>query len=334
MDRKPTISVIIPVYNVEKYIRRCVESVLSQTFKDFELLLVDDGSPDHSGEICDEYAQKDPRVHVFHKSNGGASTARNCGLDHSQGDYISFVDADDYVEPTYLGDMLGAMTRCGADMVCCGAWFLERTDGRCHSLRITDRTKEYTRNEALMEIYSMDSYGTWLWNKLFKATIIRDNGISFHCELRHAEDSVFVNDCLMHCSKVVYISEKLYHYADNGSSTTHTTVTNGRFDYRYLDVLRGSEMMYNTVRTLHNKAVMGAAKGYMFIMNKYVADSFLPSRDSNDTKTRHLLRRNLIKYLPHYLGHPRLLKAMGRKDTLRMLFHVCFPSLYKRIYKK
>lgn len=144
MDRKPKISVIIPVYNAEKYLRKCIESVLNQTFGDFELLLVDDGSPDHSGEICDEYAQKDSRVHVFHKPNGGTANARNYGLDHSQGDYVAFIDNDDYVEPTYLGDMYSAMTHYDVDLVCCGAWLDEKSDGSYHSLRITDSDKKNT----------------------------------------------------------------------------------------------------------------------------------------------------------------------------------------------
>lgn len=96
----PKLSVIVPVYKAEKYLHRCVESILTQTFTDFEILLIDDGSPDRSGEICDEYAKKDSRIKVFHKLNGGASDARNVGLDNAQGEYVCFVDSDDVVDPT------------------------------------------------------------------------------------------------------------------------------------------------------------------------------------------------------------------------------------------
>ena len=99
----PKISVIVPVYNTEKYLHRCVDSILAQTFTDFELLLVNDGSPDKSGEICDEYAQKDTRVRVFHKENGGVSSARNLGLENAQGKWITYVDGDDWIEPTMYG---------------------------------------------------------------------------------------------------------------------------------------------------------------------------------------------------------------------------------------
>lgn len=102
----PLISVIVPVYNVERYLNQCIDSILAQTYKDFELILVDDGSKDKSGEICDEYVKKDSRIRVFHKKNGGVSSARNYGIDNAQGTYICFVDSDDWVDETYLEDML------------------------------------------------------------------------------------------------------------------------------------------------------------------------------------------------------------------------------------
>ena len=98
LKTSPTISVIIPVYNTEMYLRRCIDSVLAQTYQDFELLLIDDGSKDSSGAICDEYAAKDARVRVFHKENGGVSSARNLGLDNARGEWVTFVDSDDYIE--------------------------------------------------------------------------------------------------------------------------------------------------------------------------------------------------------------------------------------------
>ena len=105
MNTTPKISVIVPVYNTEKYLHRCIDSILSQTFTDFELLLIDDGSKDSSGVICDEYAAKDSRVRVFHKENGGVSSARNLGLDNAKGDRITFVDADDWVENKYIENL-------------------------------------------------------------------------------------------------------------------------------------------------------------------------------------------------------------------------------------
>ena len=109
----PAISVIIPVYNAEQYLRRCVDSVLTQSYTDFELLLIDDGSRDQSPAICDEYAAADHRVQVFHKPNGGVSSARNLGLDHARGQWITFIDSDDFISPNYLS----AVNRSDADML-------------------------------------------------------------------------------------------------------------------------------------------------------------------------------------------------------------------------
>ena len=113
----PKSSVIVPVYNVEIYLPRCIDSILSQSFTDFELILVDDGSPDNCGKICDEYALKDSRVRVFHKSNGGVSSARNLGLDNVRGEWVTFIDSDDYVEVDYLKELIDAQQKNQVDYV-------------------------------------------------------------------------------------------------------------------------------------------------------------------------------------------------------------------------
>ena len=112
----PLISVIVPVYKVEKYIHKCVDSILTQTFPDFELFLVDDGSPDNCGKICDEYAEKDNRVIVIHKENGGLSDARNVAIDRAKGDYLTFIDSDDYVSENHLETMYNALTETDSDI--------------------------------------------------------------------------------------------------------------------------------------------------------------------------------------------------------------------------
>ena len=115
----PKISIIVPVYKAENYLHRCVDSILTQTFSDFEVLLIDDGSPDKSGYICDEYARKDSRVRVFHKENGGVSSARQCGIDNAYGEYTIHADPDDWVEPTMLEELYAKAMDEDADMVIC-----------------------------------------------------------------------------------------------------------------------------------------------------------------------------------------------------------------------
>ena len=120
------ISVIVPVYKVERYIEKCVASILEQTFQNFELILVEDGSPDRSGEICDMLAKRDSRIRVIHKENGGAATARNAGLDVAKGDYIAFVDGDDSIHPQYLEFLSNLINRSGADIAMCHYGFFSK----------------------------------------------------------------------------------------------------------------------------------------------------------------------------------------------------------------
>lgn len=119
------VSIIVPVYKAEPYIRKCIDSILSQTFTNFELLLIDDGSPDNCGKICDEYAELDTRVHVFHKENGGVSAARNLGLDHAKGDYVCFIDSDDWIDPDMLETLIGWEQKKQTDLLFFGLKYVE-----------------------------------------------------------------------------------------------------------------------------------------------------------------------------------------------------------------
>ena len=112
MNKNPKISIIVPVYNAEQYLRRCIDSILNQSFTDFELILIDDGSKDKSSDICDEYAAKDSRIKVYHKENGGVSSARNLGLDNANGEWIAFVDSDDFIKEDYLKHMAILISKC------------------------------------------------------------------------------------------------------------------------------------------------------------------------------------------------------------------------------
>lgn len=179
----------------------------------------------------------------------------------------------------------------------------------------------------------MDSFDVWVWNKLFKASIIKDNGLRSPDEIRYADDRVFLNDYIMYCSKVVYMSKALYHYVENESSAMHATVVNGKFNYALLDNFKANKIIYDTIEPLRDKAVMNAFKGFMFIVNRSLAYFFLPFYDGSDKKTLRLLRRNLVKYFPYYLRCPRLFKGVGKKNALKVLVYIYFPSLYK-LYKR
>ena len=188
---KPKISIIVPVYNTEKYLRHCLDSILNQSFQDFELLLVDDGSKDRSGKICDEYAEKDKRVSVWHQENQGVSVARNVGLEHAQGEWIYFPDSDDIVIENALEIMMKMCVE-DIDYVMCGYEVYDE-NGNC-SYAIPERQERViSREDALMEMFASTDYRYqgYLWNKLFKASIIRDNNLRFVKGIKFNEDRLY-----------------------------------------------------------------------------------------------------------------------------------------------
>ena len=188
MEKKnPKISVIVPVYNVEQYLCRCIDSILAQSFPDFELLLIDDGSKDRSGEICDEYAQKNERVRVFHKENGGVSSARNLGLDNAKGEWISFVDADDWVEEDYLSNMILSI-RDDIDIIV-GGFF---PSGNEFPTKIMEdkRYSHLDMNFFLSKYLGDMEIGT-PWAILFRSKVIVCNKLRFDEKIHFNEDSLF-----------------------------------------------------------------------------------------------------------------------------------------------
>ena len=203
------ISVIVPVYKAEMYLRRCIDSILAQTYKDFELLLIDDGSPDNCGAICDEYAAKDSRVHVFHKENGGVSSARNLGLDNARGEWIAFVDSDDWIGPSYLEELVKGLD---SDWVIGG--YVSIPDGE----KCSTKDYSYDRNSfgVLIERHQKDLIRS-PWGSLLKLSIIKDNGISFDSKVRLGEDTIFNYQYLYYCNSVRTISVcEYYYYSGDG----------------------------------------------------------------------------------------------------------------------
>ena len=198
------VSVIVPVYKAEAYLHKCVDSLLAQTMTDFEVLLINDGSPDRSGAICDEYAVKDSRIRVFHKENGGVSSARNLGLDNARGEWIAFVDSDDWVEMDYLSQLTYDL---GVDFVSGG---MQVTNGTCYRAENMFYSKEEI-NKFLQKHYS-SIFVVSPCNKLFKNEIIKQNDLRYDLKIYWAEDRIFVRYYLLYCSSIKTISSIAYNY--------------------------------------------------------------------------------------------------------------------------
>lgn len=224
------ISIIVPIYKVEPYLRRCLDSIVNQTYTNLEIILVDDGSPDNCPQICDEYAAKDKRIVVIHKENGGLSEARNAGLDICKGDYISFVDSDDWVDEKYIEILLDLVIKENADIA-----IGEYTKTNGETINKSVWTKTYSSKDALIRLFSKNHITfTVSWGKLYKKELF--NSIRFPIGKFH-EDEFTTYILLYNSAKIVYTSEIFYNYYQRvGSivSTRHPWDVLEVFEQRYL----------------------------------------------------------------------------------------------------
>lgn len=205
------VSIIIPIYRAEKYIKKCIDSVLAQTYTDLEIILVEDGSPDNCGAICDDYAKKDSRIKVIHKENEGVSKARNTGISQVTGTYVQFVDSDDSLKPNMTETLVKNMEQEPVDLVVCG--FYEENLNYSKVSKLGDEPGIYEQTQFLENIiknpYSFH-YGV-LWNKLFRADVLKEQ-IRFSSDMNFGEDFIFNLHYLRYAKKIAVIEEPLYSY--------------------------------------------------------------------------------------------------------------------------
>lgn len=211
----PKISIIVPVYNAEAYIRKCIDSLLSQSFPDFEILLINDGSPDNSGKICDDYAAIDKRVKVFHKGNGGVSSARQMGLEHAVGEYIIHTDPDDWVDADMLECLYHEARIMNADIMVCDYNIVELS-GKIKRVNVNLPKDNIT---CLKKILSGEIHSS-LCNKLVKRSLYIDNEISFIQGLNMREDLSVMYKLIYYANTIAYIPKAYYYYVQTGVGCT------------------------------------------------------------------------------------------------------------------
>ncbi len=217
----PKISIIIPVYKVEKYLRRCLDSIVAQTFTDWECILIDDGSPDNSGKICDEYAANDERFRVFHQENQGVSAARNKGLDEAKGEWITFVDSDDWVDEKYLALLYENAKQKNADVVITGSVLTDGENILC----------EYVPTNGWLNIpkdFTMNLQSPW--GKLFRMDICKKNNFKFPLNITVQEDLYFNFLFLISTKKIYGIANTPYNYFRHKESTLYNLTKQKIFD--------------------------------------------------------------------------------------------------------
>ncbi len=222
------ISIIIPVYNVEKYLNRCLESVINQKYRKLEIILIDDGSTDNSGKICDEYALKDSRIKVIHKKNDGVSVARNTGIKIAKGNYIGFVDSDDWIHPDMYKKLYQALIKNQADISCC-------KEIRCKngvekiSKKFDNKITEYDQMQYIKKFFKINSQECiyYVWNKLYKRQIIDEEQYPINLI---SEDVVGTYKALVKSNKIVEINYPYYYYYYNPNSITSKAFSKEDFD--------------------------------------------------------------------------------------------------------
>lgn len=228
----PKVSVIIPVYKAEKYLRQCVDSILSQTFTDWECILVDDGSPDGSGAICDEYAAKDARIQVIHKENGGVSSARNEALDKINGEWLTFVDSDDCLYPNALQKWVDVAEKNNLDLIQC-----HYNRDYCGEQLKCMETEVLTAQQYIQS----DNYIMCIGGSFFRASIVKDHNLHFNKNIRLGEDQIFLLSYMKYCLSIQRIGDVLYFYRDNEQSA----VNNPRPEYEIASVRAFKELKYS-----------------------------------------------------------------------------------------
>lgn len=224
------ISIIVPIYNVEEYLEDCIESILHQTYSNFELILVDDGSPDDCGKICDKYSKKDKRIKVLHKKNGGLSDARNAGIELAQGEYIGFVDSDDYAAPDMYEKLLEACLKYRADISMCGRYVVSEDKKIITEKFVLDNAIVYDDVTAIGKLLLWDSCDSAAWDKLYKKELF--DAIRYPIGVM-SEDYDVTCRLFAKAKKIIHIGKPRYYYVQRDGSITKQSFNRKRFETIY-----------------------------------------------------------------------------------------------------
>ncbi len=322
------VSIIVPIYNVEKYINKCIDSIINQTYSNLEIILVDDGSPDKCGEICDKYALLDKRIKVIHKTNGGLSDARNTGLDVATGDYIVFIDSDDYVDQNMISALHKEIIESKTDMVICNYQEVNEEgliiEEKKETIPYTG--KLYTGIEILYGVIQYEgSYLVTVWNRMYKKKLWQD--IRFPAGKQHEDEYVLHEICLI-CDKVSVINMPLYFYRQRNNS-----IMNMKYNIKRLDAI---EALFMRANALYNIKEYGLATEFNIWAVTCLGEACkkLDRKERiNKSKLKSLLklyRKNcfkfvkvapsgkyILKYILHYINPYYALGTINRLSKIK-----------------
>lgn len=311
-DNKDKISIIIPVYNVEPYIRKCFDSVINQTYTNLDIICIDDGSTDNSGRICDEYAEKDNRIRVFHQSNGGLSSALNVGLKNFTGQYIGFVDSDDWIEQDMFETLYNSMKDNNVQISI--ASYFKDTDTESFAMSNKEQIPDGIISTKDMLLYPLKrdyfiGFCGYVWNKLYSADIFNNSGLVFDNKIKYAMDVLFYTTVVLTGKCIgAYIDKPLYHYYQRKTAITKS---------ESLDIKTDILIVYKRVeKLLENNGfedIAYWARGFYCHHASVIAELCIKN---NDKKNLTIMQNEIRLHLDDYIK--------TNKE---------FPEKFERMYK-
>ena len=339
MNKIPKVSIIVPIYNVEKYLDRCVQSLVNQTLNDIEIILVDDGSPDNCPSMCDEYAHKDNRIKVIHKQNAGLGYARNSGLEVATGEYVAFVDSDDYVDMTMYESLYKGTELINPDAIFCG-FKTEVAKGVWHESREVEQDQLWEGNDVKEFMYNMIASGKGVkqerlyqmsvWHAIYKREIITNNKLVFPSERDVvSEDIPFQVDFLKNANKVLYLNAHFYYYCLNETSLSFTFKKEKFYGYNKLRECLLSKINETEYRQRVNRLYIGYCRAYCF--------DLLSSNIENKNKLYKLIfddpifKKVKYEFSPSFLPiHTQIMYTlMSNKTLLFLLVYMKFTRRFR-----
>jgi len=310
------ISVIVPIYNVEKYLERCIESIIGQTYQNLEIILVDDGSPDNCGKICDAYMKKDERIKVIHKENGGLSDARNAGQKIATGEYISFIDSDDYIDKDMYQYMIEEMKRANAEIAICGTK-IEFENGKM-IIKSNPIDEVLDSREAIIKMNSFSSFNMSVWNKLYKKNIVENIEFPFG---KKSEDYYVMFRYFDKANKIILLKEAKYHYIQRENS-----ISRGKNISE--DYIEGSEKQQEFIREKYPDIEFVGNTAYAFsyiaVYNRYIKNKKKLNKDK---------RKKFQKEVKRYIGDIQNNPYISKKKKIQASIFCINLSIYKILFR-
>ena len=324
MTQEPLISVIVPVYKVEQYLPKCVDSILNQTYRNLEVILVDDGSPDTCGVICDAYAEKDSRVKVIHKENGGLSSARNAGIDIAQGEYFGFVDSDDWIEPGMYETLYAGIAKYNAQMAYGGRYDVDGATGEKTIGLCPQKEECISGMEMLGRVFVWDNVDSGAWDKLYHRSLFEE--IRYPHGMINEDIAIFYK--LMELAdKVAMCNKPLYNYLHRANSITTAKISDKTFHF-----VGHTDIIYPYIQKEHPELTDRAryfhicALAYTVLMTDLAAEEDRAKYADRCQQRRSELRSHLpfLMACPYFGKQARLtniLLALGVYRPLRKIYH-------------